>query len=200
MKKLLLLLVFAGCFSSRQHEEEPNMRHITNAIGRNVVVMHENDNNYCSGVILQTNQVLSIGHCYPEKKGTIIKVNGIDAEVSRVSRTHNLMLLRTETGPFEPLVIGTEPHIADKVFSVSNHNPYKGVVSIGRIMHLDKTTIKTDLFAAPGVAGSGLYDKKGRLIGINSTLNYFKNDEMATILFCQSVPGEIIKQFLEDKP
>lgn len=122
----------------------------------------------CSGVILQTNLVMTAGHCVTEV-GTIT-VEGREAKLYKKDAKIDLALLFVETIAIDRVIVA-EPEVGSDVFSwgFPLGSPNR-VFSRGYIAVVQYDSIFSTTLAAPGSSGSGLYDKNGRLIGI--TTNY----------------------------
>jgi S1-C subfamily serine protease len=194
---ILVAVSCTSCAHGGQYALEPNMNFIKEGIARNVwitvKIKDKEGEGRCSGVIYQTNLIITARHC----KGDEMWVDGVPAKVLRES-TEDLLLLEAETGPYEPLKLNTRPVIGDKVFSVSNYHEYKSIVSIGRIMRIEKDRIFSDVLCVPGVSGSALYNRRGELIGIN---NQFYGTDLpngrGVIVFGSAVHARHVKDLLK---
>lgn len=161
---------------------------IEKALERNVAVA--SDDNFCSGVIIKTNLILTAAHCW--HIGTT--VNGKIALIVKVDNEKDLMLLAAETEKFDLITFGSDYRNTDEVFFVGNPYLHQNLISLGRITFIVDHGIHTDVLGAPGVSGSGLYDRFGRLIGLNFGLEGQPPFALMTV----AVPIETIRTFLKE--
>ena len=116
----------------------------------------------CSGVILQTNLVLTAAHCI----GSSVKVAGKEATVFKKDDKLDLALLLVETIVIErilvsDLLVGDDVFVWGHPLGSPNLVFSKGYVSVIQFGSSYTTTV-----VAPGSSGSGVFDKSGRLVGI----------------------------------
>lgn len=118
----------------------------------------------CSGVILQTNLVMTAAHCILDQK--TIRVDNREAKVFRKDDDNDLALLLVETIIMERIIV-SDLKAGDDIFSwgypFSSPNRVftKGYVTVIQLGSSFSTNT-----AVPGSSGSGLFNKSGHLVGI----------------------------------
>lgn len=118
----------------------------------------------CSGVILQTNLVMTAGHCIADVG--VVTVEGREAKLYKKDAKIDLALLFVETIVIDRVIVA-DPVVGDDVFSWGfpmaspNRVFTKGYISVVQFDSSYSTTL-----AAPGASGSGLYNRNGQLVGI----------------------------------
>ena len=138
---------------------------VKNAQKRFVVV--ETKSNSGSGVIIATGIVMTCFHCL--HTDSEIKVNDKDAEVVAVDAMHDLVLLSVETEDVETVELG-QVSLGEQILSVANPMSMSGALLFGRVIFLTDKRIVHDIHGTPGVSGSGLFNFKGELAGINHSV------------------------------
>jgi serine protease Do len=131
----------------------------------------------CTGVFVSPNTILTAGHCVETSIGQQwARLNNgkvFTADVLAVDKKEDLALLYVH-GPKHPYVrLGKPVHQADKVYTVNsgqdNQDTYgEGVVE--NIITLDELAspgIMHSIAIFQGASGSGLFNGKGQLVGIN---------------------------------
>lgn len=197
MKSLLLLFVLFRCSTVPLSQFS-----IVDAYSRSVFVASVNPlraspenptgSGSCSGVILKTGVVLTAAHCI----GVVIEVNGKPAQLLSSDFEADLMLLSAETAEIALLSVGPTPNLVDEVYAVGNFGPFRDVVSVGRVVRVDDRAVYATVISAPGVSGSGLYDRAGRLVGINNRFHGTSTPQGSALIFGSAVHPKLIKQFL----
>lgn len=160
---------------------------------KNRAVRIETDMGSCSGVILQTNLVMTCSHCLGGKR---ILVNGHPAQVYKEDKDSDLALLIVHTIVIDRVLLA-EPIVGDDVFSwgypMSSPNLLftKGYVAVIQVNQSFSTTI-----SMPGSSGSGLYNSSGQLVGIVSGYLPARNN---AIQLSSNVLTQDIRIFWENK-
>lgn len=133
----------------------------------------------CSGVFVASDKVLTAGHCFRNYKDVWIKDhNGrsFHAIPLHVDKDKDLALLQVERIPQHShyAVLQNFYRKLDSVFIVSTADGMRETYSYGYIHNFHsedgQSFIVHSAAILPGSSGSGLFDKKGRLIGINTLL------------------------------
>lgn len=164
MKTWLFAVLFAFTCCRQTPAQSFDRKAVFVAQVRNVLV--ENDIGSCSGIILQTNLVLTAKHC---DNAPNLKVDGEKAKVIKTCADCDLILLSVNTFTLPPIIYGDAPQTGDAVFAVGNVTDLRNVFTSGVVSLLDKVHIFTrGTLNVPGMSGSGLYDTAGRLIGVNN--------------------------------
>jgi len=141
-----------------------------------------NPDNYdlatCSGVFVSPSEILTAGHCVKHSRGhQWIKTDeGISYAVTieRTDFIKDLALLKvTKPLNHKYAVLGEPIKITESVFTVNSGQGYDHTFNSGIVNNLiieEETDILTILHNAqimPGASGSGLFNAKGELVGIN---------------------------------
>lgn len=176
MIHLLLLLALEGGLKKNI---------ISEAIQRNVWV--ETDNTNASGVIIQTDIVLTCFHVLSVDSD--IRVDGNEARIIAVDPKLDLVLLRTHTKKVDPVKWNVKPELTDLVFYVANTNGHKSYLSVGRLTFQDDNLYYTDTTAVEGASGGGLYDLDGQLVGLNEAQEFH--------VIAKHIKARVILSFLE---
>lgn len=129
---------------------------------KNRAVRVETEDGACSGVILQTNLVMTNSHCLGKK----ISVDGHMAKVLKNDKAKDLALLLVHTIVIDRVLVA-DAMVGDDVFSwgFPKQSPNvvftKGYIAVIQFDQSFSTTI-----AMPGSSGSGLFNRSGQLVGI----------------------------------
>ncbi len=117
----------------------------------------------CSGVILQTNLIMTAAHCITGKN---TKVDGKEAVVAKIDTDGDLAMLYAETIVIDRILV-SNLKVGDDVFTWGYpfSSPNK-VFSKGYVAVIQMDSSYTTNMAVPGQSGSGLFDRQGNLIGI----------------------------------
>lgn len=133
----------------------------------------------CSGVFIGPNEVLTAGHCFKNYKDAWIKDHyerSFHVVLVHVDFEKDLALVRVERMPPTPFYAKLQNSYdkLDQVFIVSAADGMRETYSYGYIhnFHIEEGQhlIVHSAGILPGSSGSGLFDKMGRLIGINTMM------------------------------
>jgi S1-C subfamily serine protease len=147
----------------------------------------------CSGFIFSSGLVITAQHC----KGSDMRVGGALAKILAEDEFNDLLILGVPTAEFPPLELRKDAYVAEEVIAVFTFNDWENVVSFGRVTWLGPDFIATDSKAAPGFSGSALYDKQGRLLGLNNRFVPTQHRKGSTIMFGMAVPAARISDLLK---
>lgn len=137
--------------------------------------------NLCTGVVVSPTTILTAHHCINQSTGiqwvTDYFGNTYSAKVIKKDKVYDLALLQVYT-PFDRTAkIGDEPLIASKVYSVHSGLALdftygEGVVN--NVIRYEDTDpvpfILHSILISQGASGSGLFNEKGELVGINDAV------------------------------
>ena len=143
-----------------------------------------------SGVIITTGVVMTCFHCLRVDNG--ILVNDFEADIIAVDPKHDLMLVTAPTEPIDTVRLGTVG-LGELVFSVCNPLDYAGALMFGHVCHITDAKVLTDIHGMPGISGSGLFNSKGELVGINHSVIGVKH--IGSWMTC-AVPSEQMQDIL----
>lgn len=132
----------------------------------------------CSGVFISPNEVLTAGHCLSHSRGhQWVKLNDGNsylAVIEKVDVMKDLGLLKIpKLAAHEYVTFGSPVHVTDKICTVNSGDGYEKTYNEGFVNNLideEDTNTLTILHSATifhGASGSGLFDNRGRLVGIN---------------------------------
>lgn len=167
------------------------------AARRNVV--YTDEEGMASGVILTCHanyaEVLTNFHVLGVNDHP--QVNKKDAKVTKVDSAVDLIILRVPYDCPEPITMPSfgKVEALDLVLYVGNDAGLLGTVSTGRVTGTDDDLgyVWSDALAMGGCSGSGLWNEKGELVGINEGGNS-SNPPRAYLL--RTINIERIKKFL----
>jgi len=184
---VFLVLLFSSCACYGYPSEDIYRRSVLVEVGTPQAPMGS-----CSGVILRTDTVLTAAHC---AIGDTFRVNGKEATVIKIDKGADLLLLRVKTERFRMVTFG-KVVMGQDVMTVPDYGPpFNRILFFGRVSSLPKGQIWSDLKAAPGFSGSGLFDLDGRMVGLNNRF-LLHHADVAVVLCAVSVPAEAIREFL----
>ena len=132
----------------------------------------------CSAVLIQEDLALSAAHCFGRNtKAAWAKDNeGKSYTVTYLYKDplKDLILLRVKEKQGSWAKLGSMPAKTDEVFIVSNADDMDGTHTKGMVtnhIYMDfQHLIVHSAMILKGSSGSGLFDAKGRLVGINTML------------------------------
>ncbi len=136
----------------------------------------------CTGVFISPNEVLTAAHCTSNSRGhQWIKTNdnkSFSADIVAVDHFKDLALLKIPTiRPHDYVRIGKDPYITEDVYSVNSGESFIGTFNKGMVVNFAAIEEDGQIFIIHtlailhGASGSGLFDGKGYLIGINTRGN-----------------------------
>ena len=135
----------------------------------------------CSAVYISPNEALTAAHCVADTTGNMWVRNSHNkafrAHIIKKDKKNDLCLLLIE-GPSHPYVkLGPPARIGDKIYVMGNDDRMPFTYGEGHVKNVlidNDTNILTLVYAVtslPGSSGSGVFDDKGRLVGIH-TMGY----------------------------
>lgn len=129
---------------------------ITNAQQERVVFLY-NDVGSCTGVILQTNLILTCAHC--------VEILPKEAKVLKKDDKLDLALISMKTPVFERITLA-ETKVSDEVYSYGHPlGESTAYYSKGYVMAVKNDMTMTSIITLPGDSGSPLFSKDG-LVGV----------------------------------
>lgn len=152
----LIVALLSSWFTATVMSQTPQEK------ARNRTVMVRSGSGQCSGVVLQTNLVLTAAHCISDG----MMVDGKPARLGKIDAKVDLALLYCDTIVIDRIAVA-DVAVGDDVFSwgFPLGSPNK-VFSKGYVSVIQFETVYTTTVVAPGSSGSGLFDSSGRLVGI----------------------------------
>lgn len=136
----------------------------------------------CSGTYVSPNEVLTAGHCFEgyQPVGMWVRGNmdalGTAVTVEKIDITRDLALLKVQS-PFPHVYarIGNAPRVGDDVVAIGSPLGFEFITTSGIVALLgfpvdgfiSRYTVNTSMIDH-GSSGGGLFDRKGRLIGVNT--------------------------------
>jgi V8-like Glu-specific endopeptidase len=153
------------------------------------VILLENEGYTCTGVILETNHVLTCAHCI---HAIPKKYNGSTVEIEKQDEKKDLMLVRMKTPVFERIPLA-DCDLSDEVYSFGHPLGERTLFySKGYVMNVKADSIKTSLLTFPGDSGSPLFSGN-RLAGlITGTVGPNREYQPVSV----TVPTTTIRSFL----
>jgi S1-C subfamily serine protease len=153
----------------------------------------------CSGVVIndETGFVLTAAHCVdkPQTENISITVNERHAEAVKVNALLDLAIVRTQLRGEKQIILATstpEPGspvaVVGFAFGWTTHHPTFGYVS----QNNDSKGVKVNSDIIAGDSGGAVIDAHGRLVAINSALNFWHSSGLAI-----GVPIETVREFAE---
>lgn len=132
----------------------------------------------CTGVFVAPDVILTAQHCVEDSRGKQwIKTNddkSYEARIIRTDRFRDLALLYIPyIQPHKYVTLGKQAYVTEPVYTVNSGADFPGTYGEGivkNIVALDDTTSPMIMHSAAilgGASGSGLFNRKGQLIGIN---------------------------------
>jgi S1-C subfamily serine protease len=145
---------------------------------------HQYSIDTCSGVFISPNEILTANHCIAESRGHqwIRTYEGISlpVRIEKHDKYKDLALLVIDKSDYRHVYIrlGKPVHITDFVCTVNSGGDYKGNYSQGIVSNIvddmeygASSILHTSLFMS-GASGSGLFNSKCQLVGINVAYVY----------------------------
>lgn len=132
----------------------------------------------CTGVFITSNEILTAGHCLEHSRGhQWIRTNdnkSFEAEIVKIDTYHDLALLRIPKITFHVhAVMGKDAYTSEEVYTVNSGNELIGTFNKGMVANVIQVDddlpvlIMSTIQIYHGASGSGLFDWKGKLVGIN---------------------------------
>jgi S1-C subfamily serine protease len=155
------------------------------------VVVETGNGIFGTGVILETNLVLTNYHVIEDNSG--VKVNGKCGVVTRRSAEKDLALIMTDT-PHHPRIEFCNAEQAEDVYYVGNPNGHRGFIVPGSVLGIEGGIIYTNAVGMPGFSGSGVWCRKhDKLVSISFASTCAVPHGCP---FSLSTPSKTIKEFL----
>lgn len=135
------------------------------------------DTAVCTGVFVAPQTVLTAGHCLSKSTGhQWVRENDgkiWDASILAVNPNEDLALLHVRGKPHPYVCIGKAVYKTQKVYTVNSGQDYQDTYGEGVVENI----VPSEEIASPGIihsiaifggaSGSGLFNRKGQLVGIN---------------------------------
>jgi len=142
---------------------------------------HQYSLSTCSGVFISPNEILTAEHCIEHSRGhQWIKTDDgktYPVSIEKQDKYKDLALLKINTPIHHKYAsLGTPGQITDLVTTVNSSEGLEGTFAEGMINNIIEDeqygalSILHSAVIAPGASGSGLFNSKGQLIGINTAL------------------------------
>ena len=132
--------------------------------------------NICTAVMISKNTALTADHCIEDITGSIAVEHSKKAIVKIIKKdaVRDLALLQVLKVNKPYVKLGPEPYITERVYTVNSGQGHENTYDEGIIQNIDKDDpddaqvhIQDSIHIAQGASGSGLFNAKGELIGIN---------------------------------
>ncbi len=184
--------------------QKPNMKDMLKA---NVFLMNLTKESLGAGVIIKKNShiyILTVTHLGNRKDEFVLIEDGktYSIEVVRFDKEIDLALFKFCKTPtnikFVP-ISKNDPSVGDTITCIGNPNELEDAVTTGTIMQKTKHHyyITAPLFM--GSSGGGLYNTRGELVGINSSIKIIAHGLLKldpTFTIGRSIRLKVIKKFL----
>lgn len=192
MKKLIVLLLLAGCATSFNQ--------------RGSTLLELNDGSMGSGIVLGPNKVLTAAHI----KGGACSIMGQPTTLLRIDEKEDLALLKTDytfsewlTLAQEPPKIGDEVYVVGYLYSRIQEKSIKHM-TFGRVTKIEDGKIWADIKIAPGMSGAPFLNKEGKVVGMVQQFYTYNFPQIVPLiqspliqLFGIGSTAQVIKKFLE---
>lgn len=133
----------------------------------------------CTGVFISPNRVLTAEHCVEHSRGhQWIRTNDNKSYEAKIVRTDPLrdlaLLYIPRIQPHKYATLGAAAYVTEPVYTVNSGEDIPGTYGEGvvkNVMIWDKdypAMIMHSIAILAGASGSGLFDRKGHLVGINT--------------------------------
>ena len=151
----LLLLTLAGCAEARPEHSAP------------YAVRLEFQRGLCSGTVVGKDLILSAAHCFDGNR--LLRIDGEDAYALEIARDGKDHVLARVTKRFTRWAsMGPLPEQGDEVSWIGNPAGEFSVYRQGYVARVMPDELYIEAPAFGGDSGSGLFDSRGRLIGVLS--------------------------------
>ena len=160
----IMLAITANNKQIEEAKEDMMKNLVAEATLRNVYI--ETRRGKGSGVIISTNIILTCKHLMDN----LMFVDGKPATIVQINRDTDLMILSTKTREMPKVGLPEKVSQDEEVFSVSNPIGHHDLLVRGRIVDIADGMFYSDMHVFSGSSGSGVYNKKGKLIGIVSAM------------------------------
>lgn len=115
----------------------------------------------CTGVIVETNLILTNYHCVRKP----LTYKGITAQVVSTDKVNDLALLAARTESFDPISIAA-PRTAQKVYTFGYAEPDRKSLVYGYAFRVRADILESSVKIYGGDSGSGLFNDRDELIGV----------------------------------
>lgn len=150
-----------------------------------------------SGVFIGENQIITANHVVRNDDEVKIEIDGEETIGHVIKRyvTLDMALIEVE-GKHKYAKLRLNPKLGERVYVVSAPGAYyEDVVLFGRVAGITEKWLLVDAKVIVGCSGGGVFDRRGRLLGIIKS--GYGSTRMGDWLLT-AIPSKTIKQFLED--
>lgn len=130
----------------------------------------------CGATWVKVDRLLTAAHCVKGAGPLVLVKSGSEellSAVERVDEGKDLALLKVAAAPIHEVAsFGPEPAVGDRLAAqgpmLGMHGVYmEGIVSRPRVTYNDgDINMLLEMPVLPGMSGSGVFDQKGRLVGV----------------------------------
>lgn len=149
-----------------------------------------------SGTFIGENKIITKNHVIRNATDVVILVEGkrVNAKVIKLDSVVDLALLKVE-GKYKYAHLRLSPKLGEQVYIVAGVGEYEDIVCFGRVAGITQEFLLIDATIIPGFSGGGVYDKRGKLLGIVDSS--YGSIRLGDFLM-RATPAKTIKQFLEE--
>lgn len=167
-----------------------------------VVINKDTKRSQGSGVFITDSRIITCAHTVARNKTLNLTVQvslnerDLIGEIIKYDEESDLALVQVK-GKYRYAELRLSPRIGEKIYVVGAPIGYEDTITFGRIANIFENKLIIDARISGGSSGSGVFDKRGYLLGIvyKSSFIQFSLKDWTNL----AIRANKIKEFLEDK-
>lgn len=151
-----------------------------------------------TGIFIAPNRVLTCAHLVEDVEGAVVDVGETNraGRVTRRNQAYDLALIELNwTSTKYVTEFRLDPELGERVYVVSSVGRFEDLITFGRIAWIgDEIVIDSTILL--GMSGSGVFDRRGRLIGVVQQIYGHLRTHYGDFLTL-AISAKKVKKFLE---
>lgn len=149
-----------------------------------------------SGVLIEGG-IITVSHIVRYRREIKLVNNGkeIVGKVVKIDKGMDLAFIRVE-GKYKYTKLRLNPQLGEQIYVVGAPGDIEDAITFGRVARITEDSLVIDARISMGSSGGGVFDRKGRLLGIVQQI--WGHENWPGEYMNLAIPAKTIKEFLEE--